>query len=220
MAESCSIPDAQPDPFYQLLQRSPSTQSPLPQKEFQTLTYREYAPATSRDDRIAIQTALLFKIPHKKIRKVLKVTESQIEYAREHRVTPQKCRCGQKPLIKTPQRNRLEQWLLKSPSHRRMKYESIPRSIPELSTVREQAIKTAFDLLGYCRRASKKKGFSENPDVMTERVAFAEEGLTWTRERVENQIFSDKVWAMGGPFTTSYVTVKKDGSDRYLPENL
>jgi len=101
-----------------------------------------------------------------------------------------------------------------------MRYEAIPQHIPEFPRVGERAIKTAFDLLGYCRRVSKKKGFSDNPEVKEERVAFAEEGLTWTRERIENQIFSDEVWAMGGPFTTSYVTVKKDGSDCYLPENL
>ena len=33
-------------------------------------------------------------------------------------------------------------------------------------------------------------------------------------------MFTDEVWAMGGAHTTSYVTVKQDGSDRYLPENL
>jgi hypothetical protein len=75
-------------------------------------------------------------------------------------------------------------------------------------------------LLRYCQRASKKKGFLEDLEVMAEQVAFAEEGLTWTRERVKNQIFSDKVWAIGGPFTTSYVTVKKNNLDCYLPKNL
>ena len=74
-----------------------------------------------------------------------------------------------------------------------MKYQNILRHIPEFPRVGEQAIKTAFDLLGYCRRVSKKKGFSEEPDVLEERVAFAQDGITWTRERVENQIFSDKV---------------------------
>ena len=101
-----------------------------------------------------------------------------------------------------------------------MRYKAIPQHILEFLRVGERAIKTAFDSLGYCRRVSKKKGFSDNLEVKEERVAFVEEGLTWTRERIENQIFSDEVWAMGGPFTTSYVTVKKDGSDCYLPENL
>jgi len=39
-----------------------------------------------------------------------------------------------------------------------MKYQTIPRHISEFSRVREQAIRIAFDLLGYCQRASKKKG--------------------------------------------------------------
>ena len=33
-------------------------------------------------------------------------------------------------------------------------------------------------------------------------------------------MFSDEVWIMGGAHTTSYVTIKKNGSDQYLPENL
>src|SRR5947209_8249890 len=202
MTESSqSIPDARPDPFYQLLKRSPNIPSfwssppeiPDSQGESQSSTHHNYAPATSRDDRIAIRTALKFKIPHSKIREVLGVTESQIEYARDHRVTPQKFKAGRKPLLSTPQRNQLKLWLLESPSHRRIKYQTIPKHIPEFSRVREQAIRTAFDLLGYCRRASKKKGFLEEPDVLEERVTFAQEGITWTRERVENQIFSDEI---------------------------
>jgi hypothetical protein len=30
----------------------------------------------------------------------------------------------------------------------------------------------------------KKKGFSDDPRVMQERVAFAKEGITWLRERL------------------------------------
>lgn len=64
------------------------------------------------------------------------------------------------------------------------------------------------------------KGFSEEPDVLQERLAFAREGILRPRDKVLRQMFTDEVWAMGGPFTTSYVTVKPDGSGRYLPENL
>ena len=52
---------------------------------------------------------------------------------------------------------------------------------------------------------------------MRERVDFAEEAITWTPERLFNQIFSDEVWAMGGAHTRQYVTVKEDGSDRFDP---
>jgi transposase len=74
--------------------------------------------------------------------------------------------------------------------------------------------------LGYCRRASKKKGFSTDLKVMALRKAFAEEGIKWTRERVQRQMFTDEVWAMGGAHTTSFVTVLANGSESYLPECL
>jgi hypothetical protein len=91
----------------------------------------------------------------------------------------QKFKARRKPLLCTPQRTQLEQWLLESPPHRRIKFQSIPRYIPEFEGVGEKSIKAAFDLLGYCRRTSKRKGFSEEPDVLEERVAFAHEGITW-----------------------------------------
>ena len=87
-------------------------------------------------------------------------------------------------------------------------------------SVKEHAIKTAFQLLGYCRRISKKKGFSDDPAVKEERLIFARQARLWSRSRLYIQMFTDEVWAMGGAHTTSYVTVKEDGSDRYLPENL
>ena len=72
----------------------------------------------------------------------------------------------------------------------------------------------------YCRRTSKKKGFSDDPAVIRERREFAEWGITWPRDRVQRVCFTNEVWAMGGAYTTSYVTVLEDGSDRYKPECL
>jgi len=82
---------------------------------------------------------------------------------------------------------------LESPSHRRITFQRIPRQIPKFLRVGERAIKTAFNLLGYCRRVSKKKGFSNDPNVCQERLTFAYEGITWPQERVVLQIFSDEV---------------------------
>ena len=165
-----------------------------------------------------IQTGLLFKRPYKEICQVLGVTEYQIRWAKTHRLTPQKAR-RLRPKLRTPQRRRLEEWLLASPSHRRIPWRYIPHYLPELDA-KEDAIYTAFKGLGYCRRTSKKKGFSDDPVVCAERKAFAEDGITWSRERVQIQMFTDELWANGGAHTTSHVTVKEDGSDRYLPECL
>ena len=93
---SIFIPDAQPDPVREFF-KSSSPEIPDSQ-DSQELEFLK-APPTSRDQRIQIQTALLFKIPHSKIREVLDVTEKQIKYARKHQVTPQKSKRGKKSLL-------------------------------------------------------------------------------------------------------------------------
>lgn len=160
---------------------------------------------TDRDTRIKIQTALLFNHSYQEIREKLGVTDKQIWWAKHHRLTPQKRRKYLQRL-KTPQKTILKNWLLASPAHRRLPYRTISVLLPELYAG-EQAIRTAMQEMGYCRRASKKKGFSTDPRVIALRKAFAEEAITWSRERVQRQIFSDEVWAMGGAHTTSFVTV-------------
>jgi hypothetical protein len=94
----------------------------------------------------------------------------------------------------------------------------MPRYLPELEAG-EAAIRTAVKGIGYNRRKSHKKGVSDDPHVIAERLAFAQEGITWSRQRLQRQMFSDEVRAMGGAHTDSWVTVE-DGSDRFLPENL
>jgi hypothetical protein len=122
-------------------------------------------------------------------------------------------------LLKTPEKNILKQWLLESPSHRRVSYQYIPLHFPEIRAG-EQAFRTAIQAIGYTRRASKKKGFSTDPRVMANRLAFAREAIQWSRERLYNQVFSDEVWAMGGAHTTSYVTVLQDHSEDYDPDHV
>ncbi|KAH8650264.1 hypothetical protein BGZ60DRAFT_421638, partial [Tricladium varicosporioides] len=79
---------------------------------FRPQSTRIYNAQTTRDDRIRIQTALLFNIPHDEIRFKLDVTEKQIYWASRHRPTPQNTLCHQgKVKLRTPQKQRLEQWL-------------------------------------------------------------------------------------------------------------
>ena len=176
---------------------------------------------TTRDQRIAIKTALLFKVPWSKIRQELHVTNRQIQYANRHRVTPQKKKkCGTKAKLSTPRKKALEEWLLESPSRRHIPWRQIPLCAPEFSDIGEHAIYTAMKSLGYCRRVAKRKGFSDDPEVMHQRLEFARQAINWSQERLYSQMFSDEVWAMGGAHTLSFVTVKEDNSDRLQPENL
>jgi hypothetical protein len=179
--------------------------------------YNSSQPDCTREKRSQIQTALLFKIPRPQIMEVLDVTDGQITYAKNHRPTPQKTKAGKHAKLHTPQKTVLKEWLLASPSHRHVAYHKIPRFLPQL-LAGEKAIRTAINSIGYCRRVERKKGFSEDPRVMRERLELAERGVTWPRTYVQKICFTDEVWAFGGAHTSSYVTCKQDGSDRLLPE--
>jgi hypothetical protein len=171
----------------------------------------------TRDKRLQIQTALLFKIPWAQIKETLDVTENQIRWAKHHRLTPQKSKSGRYAKLHTPEKTQLKEWLLSSPSHRHVAYHKIPHFLPQLHA-KEQAIRTAIDEIGYCRRVSRKKGFSDDPEVCQERLDLAVDGKTWPRPDVQRICFTDEVWAFGGAHTSSYITCLKDGSDRLLPE--
>jgi len=170
----------------------------------------------SRDKRLQIQTALLFKILLAQIKETLDVTDSQIYYAKHYRLTPQKTRAGRHAKLYTPEKTQLKEWLLSSPSHRHVAYHKIPHFLPQLGG--EQAIRTAVDELSYCRRISRKKGFSDDPTVCQERLDLVQDGSTWPRSRVQRICFTDEVWAFSRAHTNSYITILKDSSDRLLPE--
>jgi hypothetical protein len=66
---------------------------------------------------------------------------------------------------------------LESPSHRKVLFRNILLYLLELYASKK-VIAIAFKGLGYCRCTSKKKGFSDDPEVIAKKVAFAEEGIT------------------------------------------
>ena len=50
---------------------------------------------------------------------------------------------------------------------------------------------------------------------MMERLASIEDAINWTIERLQHQIFLDKVQAYRGAFRQEYIIYKEDSSDRY-----
>jgi hypothetical protein len=56
-------------------------------------------------------------------------------------------------------------------------YYKIPHFLPQL-LASKKAIRTAINEIGYYRRVERKKGFSEDPRVIRERLKLAEEGVT------------------------------------------
>ena len=82
--------------------RPPSEIPETPQFRHENLPLHTHSVETSRDDRIAINTALLFDIPHPLNQQKLKVTERQIQYAKDHRPTPQKAHSCQDQTCQGP----------------------------------------------------------------------------------------------------------------------
>ena len=192
---------------------------------------RSYARETTRSDRIRIKAALDWATPRsvwRKYRDKYHYTLRQIRLVRDYPLTPQKNHCGRKPVIPQEKVVKLKEWLLSHPSHRFVAFQHIPSFAPDLqlSEYGFEAIRTAFRSLGYGRRIAKRKGFSDDPEVINYRFRFAQEAITWSRERLWLQAFSDEIWAHGGAFTQSWVTVLIEGNpeairkDRYRPECL
>ena len=97
---SVSIPDTQLNPFHEFFRPDSLSHSQTQSLKISDSQSSESTTlTTSRDERIAIQTALKFQIPHSRIHKVLHVTEKQIIYARNHQVTPQKSKRGKRSLL-------------------------------------------------------------------------------------------------------------------------
>jgi len=183
---------------------------------------RKQSPRTTRSDRIRIKAHLKWATPRTINARYPEYTVDQIKYARDHPVTPTKH--GRNPKIPHAVAIQLKEWLLSDPANRRVPYRDIPRFAPQFAMYGEVAISTALTSQGYGRRVAKRKGFSDDPGVADLRVQFAEIAKHWSLDRLMQQVFSDEVWAFGGAFTQSYVTVLVDGDkadiehDRYLEE--
>ena len=132
-----------------------------PRPESLSPTFRERF-QTSRDVRLMIKTTLLFKVSWRAIRDKLGVTNHQIALAKKQQLTPQHQRRERKPKLSTPHRNRIEQWLQESPSRKYIAYRHIPHELNLEIKYEEKAIRTGFKLLGYGRRITRRKGFSDD----------------------------------------------------------
>jgi hypothetical protein len=121
------------------------------------------------------------------------VTENQIQYTRKNPVTPRKKRSGQKPVLRTLQRQQIERWLQESPSRRGIPWRHLPRLIPGCEGIGEKAMHTCLDNLGYYRCSSIKKEFSSEPQYLRTHLEFVRMAIEWTEEQMFNIVFSDEV---------------------------
>lgn len=110
----------------------------------------------TRDDHLRIQTLFFYAgWTRDDIALQLNLSLRQVKYALSHRLTPQKSRCGRNPLLGSPERKQLVDWVCASAKNRRMPWSQIPRVFGWDCKV--YAIETAFKKEGFARRTALKK---------------------------------------------------------------
>ena len=109
----------------------------------------------TRDQRLQVYTLSKIGWDAPKIAAHLKISQRQVQYAKQHRLTPQKQRCGFKALITTPHRQELIRFIRSSKKTRRMPYQEV--AIKLNWNVSETSIRRALQKEGLFRRVARKK---------------------------------------------------------------
>jgi transposase len=160
------------------------------------------APDTTRDQRLQIQTLRDAGFIYNQIREQIDVTLNQIQYALQHRITPQK-RSGRPPFLAPEEVAEIIEWICASKVNRRAPWSRIPILL-ELS-VSYYCVRTALRNAGFSRRVARRKPpISERNRV--KRLEWAVEHADWTIEQWKRILWSDETWVNGDRHTKTYVT--------------
>lgn len=166
---------------------------------------RTRAPELTRDQKIEMRTLRTHnKWTYSTIAKATGHTIGQVRLALTGPLTPQKHRCGKKPLLRTPQKTQLREFLAADRLHRELPWPDLRWYIPGFELYGEQAIRTALRAIGYRRQVRKHKIHLTDRHKAA-RLTFAYEQLSLrpNPEDWETVLFSDETWA-----TTSYMWKK------------
>jgi hypothetical protein len=169
----------------------------------------------NRDDRLRVQT-LYFDANWTIDDIVLQTnyTKDQVRYAINHRITPQKQRCGTRPYLNTPQRKRLIEWVSASDTNRRVPWSEIPSILGW--ECGEKAIRTAFKKEGYVRRSALQKP-PLTEEHKKQRLEWAWEHLFWLDEEWDRILWTDDTWVRPGRHRRPRITRKIGRSELYNP---
>ena len=157
----------------------------------------------TRDQRIQVHTLIGIHWTPRRISTHLKLTQRQVKYAREHRLTPQKQRCGPKPMLDTPSRTRLIHHVRQSKETRRMPYYKL--AIQLEWNVSESTIRKALQKEGFNRRVARRKPPISEVNRLA-RLRWAWEHVDWTREQWDTILWTDETWVTAGKHTKTWVT--------------
>lgn len=144
--------------------------------------------------------------PARIVKHIPGLTLAQVKYALSHRTTPQKQRCGRRPLLDTPTRKALVHFVSSSRANRRIPWPQIPQAIG-WHDCKLEAIENAFEREGYGRWTALKK-----PDLTQKhadaRLTWALQHRFWTWEQWAQILWTDESWVKPGGHKKVKITRK------------
>ncbi|KAK3358067.1 hypothetical protein B0T25DRAFT_540878, partial [Lasiosphaeria hispida] len=115
-------------------------------------THATHSKDLTRDEKIEIRTLRKHNNwSYITIAKATGKTARQVQGAFRGPPTPHRRQSGRKPVLRTPEKNRLQQLLLSDPLYRRLPFSDLQDYLPGFETYGEHAIRTALRALGYHR---------------------------------------------------------------------
>jgi hypothetical protein len=130
-----------------------------------------------------------------------------VQLALQGPLTPRK-KGKPRPIIKTPQKNELVEFLRADPLNRKLPWADLRYYIPGFELFGERAISTALESLGW-KRSIRQRQIQLTDKYNADRLAFAYEQLPLrpNPEDWENVLFSDETWATNNPMWKQWITI-------------
>ena len=159
-------------------------------------------PDLTRDQRLEIHTLRELKWTYPKIATHLDISIRQAEYAAKQPLTPKKK--GRPPLLDTPKRKELVDFVISSIKTRQMPYPEIPRKLDW--SVCGVTIKNALNKEGFhrCRIARVKPVLTEKNKKA--RLTWAREHLQWSKKQWDSVLWTDECYVYAQNSYQTWVT--------------
>jgi len=106
-----------------------------------------------------------------------------VYYALNHRITPQRKARGWNPILDTPKRKQLIEWISQNKITRRTQWIAIPSELGW--NCGEEAIAKALNREGYGRFLARRKPVLDD-QLKALRLRWAYEHINWTNEQWDN----------------------------------
>ena len=145
----------------------------------------------TRDLRLQVRTLHDVGFQYARIATSLDISQGQVQYALNHRLTPQNKLSGPSSIINDDAAKILIDFVCASRVHRRMSYFLVAYELNW--NVSERVIQHFLELHGFRRHQARRKPYISEHNRLA-RLAWAYEHLSWTREQWNRILWTDETW--------------------------